>query len=190
MPPVCPYVSMTDCPSPAGRLVAAHSPCVTAHAWWETLQAELAQPFHECPKNQAHTSHADPPRLADATSPAIYSQLCRPILPYPAWSCPYEPSQPHPTHYHASPPPRCRQFHLNTLVRVDGVVTRRTGVYPQLQRVMYDCQKCGAVLGPFVQQGDKEIKLGSCPSCESKGPFQVGLGAGGPSWRQTMQSWR
>ena len=27
----------------------------------------------------------------------------------------------------------CRHFHLNQLVRVDGVVTRRTGVYPQLQ---------------------------------------------------------
>ena len=31
------------------------------------------------------------------------------------------------------PPPQCRHFHLNQLVRVDGVVTRRTGVYPQLQ---------------------------------------------------------
>lgn len=70
-----------------------------------------------------------------------------------------------------------RHFHLNTLVRVDGVITRRTGVYPQLQHVMYDCLKCGAVLGPFVQHGDKEIKLGACPSCQSKGPFQVSGGA-------------
>ncbi|KAL4424005.1 hypothetical protein ABPG75_001306 [Micractinium tetrahymenae] len=68
-----------------------------------------------------------------------------------------------------------RHFHLNQLVRVDGVVTRRTGVYPQLQRTFYDCLKCGAVLGPYFQTGDREIKLGSCPSCEAKGPFQVNV---------------
>lgn len=68
-----------------------------------------------------------------------------------------------------------RHFHLNQLVRVDGVVTRRTGVYPQLQRTFYDCMKCAAVLGPYFQTGDKEIKLGSCPSCQSKGPFQVNV---------------
>ncbi|KAL6769494.1 MCM2 [Auxenochlorella protothecoides x Auxenochlorella symbiontica] len=68
-----------------------------------------------------------------------------------------------------------RHFHLNSLVRVDGVVTRRTGVYPQLQRVMYDCSRCGAVLGPYIQTGDREIRLGSCPSCESKGPFSINV---------------
>ncbi|KAL4856536.1 DNA replication licensing factor MCM2 [Chlorella vulgaris] len=66
-----------------------------------------------------------------------------------------------------------RHFHLNQLVRVDGVVTRRTGVYPQLQRTFFDCLKCAAVLGPYFQAGDREIKLGSCPSCQSKGPFQA-----------------
>eukprot|EP00887_Chlorella_sp_A99_P006785 scaffold2.g6785.t1 len=68
-----------------------------------------------------------------------------------------------------------RQFHLNTLVRVDGVVTRRTGVYPQLSRVMFDCLKCAAVVGPYMQTGDKEVKPSFCPSCESKGPFQVNI---------------
>ena len=77
---------------------------------------------------------------------------------------------------HTTPPFRCRHFHLNQLVRVDGVVTRRTGVYPQLQRTFYDCLKCAAVLGPYFQTGDREIRLGSCPACESKGPFQVGAG--------------
>lgn len=32
-----------------------------------------------------------------------------------------------------------RHFHLNQLVRVDGVVTRRTGVYPQLQASPPQC---------------------------------------------------
>ena len=69
-------------------------------------------------------------------------------------------------------------------MRVDGVVTRRTGVYPQLQRTFYDCMKCAAVLGPYFQTGDREIKLGSCPSCESKGPFQVRRATGGGGGEQ------
>lgn len=90
------------------------------------------------------------------TSPVLSSSLT-PHLPY----------LPH------LPPPPLRHFHLNQLVRVDGVVTRRTGVYPQLQRTFFDCLKCAAVLGPYFQTGDREIKLGSCPSCQSKGPFQA-----------------
>jgi DNA replication licensing factor MCM2 len=68
-----------------------------------------------------------------------------------------------------------RHFHVNQLVRVDGVVTRRTGVFPQLDRIMFDCAKCGAVLGPFFQTGDKEIKINACAACESKGPFTVNI---------------
>ncbi len=66
-----------------------------------------------------------------------------------------------------------RTYHLNQLVRVDGVVTRRTGVFPQLQQVKYDCPRCSAVLGPFFQSSEHEIKLGSCPNCEYKGRFEV-----------------
>lgn len=66
-----------------------------------------------------------------------------------------------------------RNFHLNALVKVSGVVTRRTGVFPQLRLIKYDCTKCGDVLGPFAQTGDSEVKPNSCPSCQSKGPFTV-----------------
>ena len=55
-----------------------------------------------------------------------------------------------------------------------GVVTRRTGVFPQLRLVKYDCLKCGYVLGPFPQNTQDEVKPGNCPSCSSKGPFVVG----------------
>ncbi|BBN03861.1 DNA replication licensing factor MCM2 [Marchantia polymorpha subsp. ruderalis] len=68
-----------------------------------------------------------------------------------------------------------RQIHLNTLVKISGVVTRRSGVFPQLQQVKYDCSKCGAVLGPFFQNYSTEIKVGSCPECQSRGPFQVNV---------------
>ncbi|KAL4080313.1 MCM2/3/5 family-domain-containing protein [Scleroderma yunnanense] len=66
-----------------------------------------------------------------------------------------------------------RRSNLNTLVRVSGVVTRRSGVFPQLKYVKFDCRKCGAVLGPFYQDATKEVKVSYCPNCESKGPFPV-----------------
>lgn len=66
-----------------------------------------------------------------------------------------------------------RRNHLNSLVRVSGVVTRRTGVFPQLKYVKFDCGKCGVVIGPFYQDTNKEVKISICPSCESKGPFTV-----------------
>ncbi|GLT46946.1 hypothetical protein SLA2020_206720 [Shorea laevis] len=68
-----------------------------------------------------------------------------------------------------------RQIHLNTMIRIGGVVTRRSGVFPQLQQVKYDCNKCGAVLGPFIQNSYSEVKVGSCPECQSKGPFTVNI---------------
>ncbi|XP_048318279.1 DNA replication licensing factor MCM2 [Ziziphus jujuba] len=68
-----------------------------------------------------------------------------------------------------------RQIHLNTMIRIGGVVTRRSGVFPQLQQVKYDCNKCGTILGPFFQNSYSEVKVGSCPECQSKGPFTVNI---------------
>ena len=48
-----------------------------------------------------------------------------------------------------------RQAHLNSLIKVSGVVTRRTGVQPQLKLAKYDCTRCGNVLGPFRVDGEK-----------------------------------
>ncbi|KAJ3265850.1 MCM DNA helicase complex subunit [Chytriomyces hyalinus] len=66
-----------------------------------------------------------------------------------------------------------RQTDLNTLVRVQGVVTRRTGVFPQLKFVRYNCNKCGHVMGPFHQDAVSELKINSCEDCQSRGPFSV-----------------
>lgn len=68
-----------------------------------------------------------------------------------------------------------RQNQLNTLVCVSGVVTRRTGVFPQLKWVKYNCGKCNELLGPFYQDIHNEIKIRTCPSCQSKGPFNVNM---------------
>ena len=66
-----------------------------------------------------------------------------------------------------------RQTHLSTMVKVTGVVTRRTAVYPQLRYVKYMCVKCGATLGPFYQDNDREIQIRKCANCQSKGPFSL-----------------
>ncbi|KAL2794500.1 MCM2/3/5 family-domain-containing protein [Aspergillus keveii] len=66
-----------------------------------------------------------------------------------------------------------RQSHLNCLVRVNGVVTRRTGVFPQLKYVMFICGKCNITLGPFQQESASEVKISYCQNCQSRGPFTV-----------------
>lgn len=66
-----------------------------------------------------------------------------------------------------------RESNLGSLVRVTGVVTRRTGVFPQLKYVKFNCLKCGTVLGPFFQDSNEEIKISFCTNCKSKGPFSI-----------------
>ncbi|KAG7160948.1 DNA replication licensing factor mcm2-like 1 [Homarus americanus] len=68
-----------------------------------------------------------------------------------------------------------RQLHLNQLIRTSGVVTSTTGILPQLSIVKYDCNKCSYVLGPFVQSQNSELRPGSCPECQSKGPFTINM---------------
>ncbi|KAG8516967.1 DNA replication licensing factor MCM2 [Galemys pyrenaicus] len=71
-----------------------------------------------------------------------------------------------------------RQLHLNQLIRTSGVVTSCTGVLPQLSMVKYNCNKCSFVLGPFCQSQNQEVKPGSCPECQSAGPFEVNMEEG------------
>jgi len=66
-----------------------------------------------------------------------------------------------------------RQLHLNQLIRTSGVVSGSSGVLPQLSMVKYDCVKCGYVVGPFYQSQNEETKPGTCPECQSLGPFEI-----------------
>ena len=66
-----------------------------------------------------------------------------------------------------------RITHINALVKVAGVVTRRGQVYPQMKIVNYNCVKCGGVVGPFIQNDTAEVKPNSCPDCQSEGPFAL-----------------
>uniref|UniRef100_A0A4W5RT82 DNA replication licensing factor MCM2 n=1 Tax=Hucho hucho TaxID=62062 RepID=A0A4W5RT82_9TELE len=67
------------------------------------------------------------------------------------------------------------QLHLNQLIRTSGVVTCCTGVLPQLGMVKYNCNKCNFILGPFFQSQNQEVKPGSCPECQSFGPFDINM---------------
>ena len=84
----------------------------------------------------------------------------------------------HPHSHSHSPTPDCcsirdiRQIHLDELIKVSGVVTRRTGVVPMMQEVFYDCGQCGYRLGPFLQTKEaREPKPNMCVQCQAKGPF-------------------
>ncbi|XP_018570583.1 DNA replication licensing factor Mcm2 [Anoplophora glabripennis] len=68
-----------------------------------------------------------------------------------------------------------RNLHVNQLVRTLGVVTATTGVLPQLSIVKFDCNKCGCILGPFMQSQESEIQPGACPECQSHGPFMINM---------------
>merc|ERR1719495_371951 len=68
-----------------------------------------------------------------------------------------------------------RQLHLNQLIRTSGVVSGSSGVLPQLSMIKYDCVKCGYIVGPFYQSQNEETKPGTCPECQSLGPFEINM---------------
>lgn len=49
------------------------------------------------------------------------------------------------------------------------VITRRSGVFPQMVSIMYDCQQCSQKLGPF----EMDVRPHSCTNCHSPGPFKI-----------------
>jgi DNA replication licensing factor MCM2 len=63
---------------------------------------------------------------------------------------------------------------LGNLIKVRGVVTRRSGVFPQLSLVKWDCGRCGTTMGPFVVADNaEEVKPKQCVACQAKGGFTV-----------------
>uniref|UniRef100_UPI00358E0689 DNA replication licensing factor MCM2 n=1 Tax=Myxine glutinosa TaxID=7769 RepID=UPI00358E0689 len=68
-----------------------------------------------------------------------------------------------------------RQLHLNQLIRTRGVVTSCTGILPQLSAVKYTCVRCNCIMGPYMQNQHQELKPGSCPECQSSGPFDINM---------------
>ena len=67
-----------------------------------------------------------------------------------------------------------RQIHLNALIKIRGVVTKRTGVFPELQTLYFRCSQCGDLKGPLIHHSTLDAKqyLGSCVYCKSS-QFQL-----------------
>ena len=82
-----------------------------------------------------------------------------------------------------------RRQHLDTLIKVNGVVTRRSSVYPQLKMAYYDCFRCKETIGPYrIDEASTMSSSGpdgsqkdaatlhqpsSCSGCDSEGPFRI-----------------
>ena len=66
-----------------------------------------------------------------------------------------------------------REVHLNALIKVSGVITRRTKVFPQLSVVYANCKQCGCLVGPIPVKEKETMRIASCPDCQSAGPFEV-----------------
>lgn len=66
-----------------------------------------------------------------------------------------------------------RQAHLNQLIKIKGVVTKRTNIHPQQKKLYLHCEKCGEKKGPIYKNEGQELNLGSCFRCSSRGPFRI-----------------
>lgn len=67
-----------------------------------------------------------------------------------------------------------RQIHLHALIRFKGVVTKRTGVFPQYVQIYVRCE-CGDLKGPVFTNDPQQAKqeFGSCFTCRRHGPFTI-----------------
>lgn len=63
--------------------------------------------------------------------------------------------------------------HVNKLILVHGVVTKRTGVLNQVKMLHLRCAKCNFPSGPFIVAEDKDLRPGACVECQSRGPWAV-----------------
>ena len=61
---------------------------------------------------------------------------------------------------------------IGHMVKLGGVVTKRTAVYPKMKTAYFTCVKCGEKNGPFNYNSvNDNIIIGSCPVCQSNGPY-------------------
>ena len=59
-----------------------------------------------------------------------------------------------------------RSSNLGKMIRTQGVVTRRTGVFPQMVYLAYKCRYCNQITDGIKQTGDKEVKPEMCVFCQ------------------------
>lgn len=66
-----------------------------------------------------------------------------------------------------------RQVHLNCLVKVRGVITRRSEVLPQIVSLSFDCLGCNTRLGPYIRDDQSQLAVEICPNCNKRGNFPL-----------------
>jgi len=68
-----------------------------------------------------------------------------------------------------------RQNNLNSLIMIKGVVVKRTGVFPELLKMTFKCQKCSTLKDPIEVNrfADAQPHLGRCGTCQSPGPYTI-----------------
>lgn len=62
-----------------------------------------------------------------------------------------------------------RSTNLGKLIRTQGVVTRRTGVFPQMMLVAFRCSFCKGIIEGVKQLSNTEVKPERCVYCQKKG---------------------
>jgi DNA replication licensing factor MCM2 len=62
------------------------------------------------------------------------------------------------------------------------VITRRTGIFPVMKAIAYDCLNCGQALGPFsdptgsgISAGMSMPKPAMCPNCSNQTNFKINV---------------
>ena len=55
-----------------------------------------------------------------------------------------------------------RSTNLGKMIRTQGVVTRRTGVFPQMVYLAFKCRYCNQITDGIKQTGDREVKPEMC----------------------------
>ncbi len=59
-----------------------------------------------------------------------------------------------------------RHNHLNQLVKVEGVITKRTAVFPEMIAVVYDCTRCGKACEPLkIENNETPSAPNLCSYC-------------------------
>eukprot|EP00835_Amoeboradix_gromovi_P004485 NODE_352_length_10276_cov_0.244178.p1 type:complete len:859 gc:universal NODE_352_length_10276_cov_0.244178:7263-9839(+) len=66
-----------------------------------------------------------------------------------------------------------REHHLNTMISVTGTITRKSVMYPHQKVLKFNCSKCSAVLGPFIQDSvlANPITVRGCGECGARSGF-------------------
>jgi hypothetical protein len=69
-----------------------------------------------------------------------------------------------------------RQNHLNTIIKVQGVITRRSTVFPKILEKAYNCLDCNTLHGPYpCTDADQNPLPPVCETCREAKNFKTNM---------------